>query len=102
MGKKISVTLDSKDLHEETESEDAAKLRQMAVALPSAHKAKTQAVKHARRVQLAFSNIPEPIKTAFEAEAARRGMGMKEYLFYCLRAGGLDIPEFAEIDGRRR
>ena len=54
------------------------------------------------RVQLAFSNVPRPVKEAFDREAERRGIGKKELLYACLRLGGIEIPDAAAIDGRRR
>ena len=99
MGKKISINLDDDELEVLPVTSD--KVTAMAASLPSAHKARVQALKEAERTQFAFSQIPKPIKTMFEKEAKRRGMLLKEYLFFCLKAGGLDIPDYNEIDGRR-
>lgn len=77
-------------------------LRKMAVGLPSHGRAEAQALKNAPRTQFSFTNFPVPIKEAFADEAKKRGMGKKEFLFHCLRAGGVDIPPYDEIDGRRR
>ncbi len=99
---KISVDL-SDDLEDDgAASPEAAKLHTLAAGLPSVHKAKMEGLRHVERVQLAFSNIPKPIKDSYEAEARKRGMSMKEFLYHCLRAGGLNIPSNAELDGRRR
>lgn len=70
--------------------------------LPSVSKAKATALKDSPRVQFSFTNVPKPIKDAFAVEAGRRGLTLKEYLYFCLRAGGLDVPEADRIDGRRR
>lgn len=81
---------------------EAETLRKMAVGLPSHSRAEAQALKIAPRTQFSFTNFPVPIKEAFDDEAKKRGMGKKEFLFHCLRAGGVDIPPYDEIDGRRR
>lgn len=100
---KISVSLDEDTgSNASNEPEEAAKLQVLAAPLPSISKAKAQSLKDAERVQFAFTNVPKPIKDAFVAEAKRRGLTQKEYLFECLRAGGLDIPDVAKIDARRR
>lgn len=95
---KISVNLDD-DLDR---GEPPAPLRELAGPLPSVSKAKSGALRESPRVQLSFTNVPKPIKDAFDREAERRGIGKKELLYSCLRLGGLDIPEKEEIDGRRR
>lgn len=95
---KVSVNLDD-DLEVD---DNAHKLRSMAAPLPSVSKAKSSALKDAPRVQFSFTNVPKPIKEAFAAEAQKRGVTQKELLYECLRAGGLNIPEASEIDGRRR
>ncbi len=94
---KISV-----DLGASTPTPEADKLKAIASPLPSVSKAKAGAFKTAPRVQFAFSNVPQPIKEAFMAEARKRGLTQKAYLYECLRAGGLDIPDIEEIDGRTR
>lgn len=78
------------------------KLRDLSAPLPSVSRAKSSALKDAPRVQFSFTNVPKPIKEAFAAEAQKRGVTQKELLYDCLRAGGIDIPNTAEIDGRRR
>ena len=95
---KISVTL----ADELEPAETPAKLKEMAEHLPSISRAKSGALRDAPRVQMSFTNVPKPIKDAFDAEADRRGIGKKELLYTCLRLGGLPIPEQDEIDGRRR
>ena len=95
---KVSVNLDDDD----EADVGLAKLQQLAAPLPSVSKAKSSALKDAPRVQFSFTNVPKPIKDAFAAEAQRRGFTKKEMLYVCLRAGGIQIPENAEIDGRRR
>lgn len=97
---KVSVNLDDDDDYEAEAG--FAKLQQLAAPLPSVSKAKSTALKDAPRVQFSFTNVPKPIKEAFAAEAQRRGLTKKEMLYACLRAGGIPIPENAEIDGRRR
>lgn len=100
MGKKISIDLGDDDI--EVPSLKTAKIKSLAAGLPSAHKARVQALKEAERVQFSFTQIPKPIKDMFADEAKRRDMLLKEYLFFCLKAGGLDIPDYLEIDGRRK
>jgi hypothetical protein len=95
---KVSVNLDDDD----EADVGLAKLQQLAAPLLSVSKAKSSALKDAPRVQFSFTNVPKPIKDAFAAEAQRRGLTKKEMLYVCLRAGGIQIPENAEIDGRRR
>lgn len=94
---KISV-----DLADAMPSKEADKLKVMASPLPSVSKAKTQSLKSAPRVQFSFTNVPQPIKEAFAAEAKRRNLTQKAFLYECLRAGGLEIPDLDEIDGRTR
>lgn len=94
---KVSV-----DLRDDDSAEDVAKLGKLTAPLPSNSKAKAGALKDSPRVQLSFTNVPQPIKDAFAAEAKSRGLSMKEMLYECLRAGGISIPDTAEIDGRRR
>jgi len=95
---KVSVNLD-----DDIDGDDnARKLRELSAPLPSVSKAKSSALKDAPRVQFSFTNVPRPIKEAFAVEAQKRGLTQKELLYECLRAGGIDIPETAEIDGRRR
>ncbi len=74
----------------------------LAAPLPSVSKAKSTALKDAPRVQFSFTNVPKPIKEAFALEAQKRGVTQKELMYECLRAGGIDIPDAAEIDDRRR
>lgn len=94
---KISV-----DLGGDTPSQETNTLKAIAAPLPSVSKAKAQSLKSAPRVQFAFTNVPQPIKDAFVAEAKRRNLTQKAFLYECLRAGGLDIPDADEIDGRTR
>lgn len=95
---KVSVNLDD-DLDGD---DNARKLKELAAPLPSVSKAKFSAMKDAPRVQFSFTNVPKPIKEAFAFEAQKRGMTQKELLYECLRAGGINIPDAVEIDGRRR
>lgn len=95
---KVSVNLDDDFGNDDS----AAKLTAITAPLPSVSRAKSSALKDAPRVQFSFTNVPKPIKDAFAAEAAQRGITQKELLYACLRAGGINIPETAEIDGRRR
>lgn len=94
---KISV-----DLGDTSPSPEAPKLKEIAAPLPSVSKAKTSALKAAPRVQFSFTNVPKPIKDAFAAEAKRRNLSQKAFLYECLRAGGIEIPDIDEIDGRMR
>lgn len=95
---KVSVNLDD---NLDSDGRDR-KLRAMAAPLLSVSKAKSSALKDAPRVQFSFTNVPKPIKEAFVSEAQKRGVTQKELLYECLRAGGINIPDTAEIDGRRR
>jgi tRNA(Ser,Leu) C12 N-acetylase TAN1 len=83
-------------------SSEATKLKELAKPLPSVSKAKAGAIKTAPRVQFSFTNVPKPIKDAFAAEAKRRNLTQKAFLYECLRAGGLEIPDMEDIDGRTR
>ena len=95
---KVSVNLD-----DDLDGDDSArKLRELAAPLPSVSRAKSSALKDAPRVQFSFTNVPKPIKDAFAAEAQKRRVTQKELLYECLRAGGINIPDTTEIDGRRR
>ncbi len=95
---KVSVNLDD-DLEGDT---SAQKLKKLTAPLPSVSRAKSSALKDAPRVQFSFTNAPKPIKEAFAVEARKRGLTKKELLYECLRAGGIDIPDSIELDGRRR
>lgn len=95
---KLSVNLD-----DGVNNDDGSrKLKDLAASLPSVSRAKSSALKDAPRVQFSFTNVPKPIKEAFAAEAYRREITQKELLYECLRAGGIDIPDSIEIDGRKR
>lgn len=95
---KVSVNLED----EPDRDEGAQKLKKLTAPLPSVSKAKSLALKDAPRVQFSFTNVPKPIKEAFAKEARDRQITQKELLYECLRAGGIDIPDTSEIDGRRR
>lgn len=99
---RIDVDLTDIDTTAKQEAEDIANL---AASLPSASRARRAALsaelRRAPRVQFAFSQVPKPIKDRFAAVARERGITMKELFYDCLRAGGIDIPEAAEIDRRR-
>ena len=95
---KVSVNLE--DDHEGDEV--SARVRELAAPLPSVSKARSAALKDAPRVQFSFTNVPKPIKDAFDREAERRGVSKKELLYECLRFGGIEIPGTDQIDGRRR
>ena len=95
---KVSVNLE-----DDFDGDDvSAKVKELAAPLPSVSKAKSAALKDAPRVQFSFTNVPKPIKDAFDQEAERRGLSKKELLYECLRIGGIEIPGTDEIDGRRR
>lgn len=95
---KISVNLND-DLDGDVVSQ---RFKELAAPLPSVSRAKSSALKDAPRVQFSFTNVPQPIKEAFAAEAKRRNLTQKELLYECLRAGGITVPATIEIDGRRR
>ena len=95
---KVSVNLD-----DDLDSDDSVqKLKELSAPLPSVSKAKSTALKDAPRVQFSFTNVPKPIKEAFALEAQKSGLTQKELFYECLRSGGINIPDTAEIDGRRR
>lgn len=94
---KVSVSLDDDD-----GTDVAARVKDLAAALPSISRSKSLAMKNAPRVQFSFTNVPKPISEAFASEATRRGITKKELLYECLRAGGIEIPSAEEVDGRRR
>ena len=96
---KIDLTEDSPDNKRE---ETNGPLSELTRGLPSVSRSKMDGLKYANRVQLSFTNVPEPIKEAFAIEARKRKMTKKEFLYECMRAAGLNIPQQAEIDGRRR
>jgi len=95
---KISIDLGVDD----TEEENLDAVKELAKGLPSTSAARHQVVRQASRTQMNFSNVPVPIKEAFEAEASKSGMGLKEFFYHCLRAGGVDVPSYEQLDGRRR
>ena len=99
---KINIDLTETDT---AAKQEAAGIAALAATLPSAGKSRraalTAELRRAPRVQFAFSQVPKPIKDRFEAVARERGITMKELFYDCLRAGGIEIPEAAEIDGRR-
>ncbi|MCY4328355.1 MAG: hypothetical protein OXC53_12355 [Rhodobacteraceae bacterium] len=99
---KISVDLSDTDTQT---SQETADIDRLAMALPSSSRARRAALsaelRAAPRVQFAFSQVPKPIKDKFVAAAKERGITMKELLYDCLRAGGIDIPISTDIDRRR-
>lgn len=101
MGGKISVNLGEGDAADQDATETAV-LRKLATGRPSVSQARKQGWKDVERTGWSFTNIPVPIKDMFAAEAKKRGMGMKQFLYHCFRAGGLDIPPDEELDARRR
>jgi hypothetical protein len=77
-------------------------IKEMTRGKLSPHNAKIEGIRKAPRTRIGFTNIPVPIKEAFEAEAEKHGMGLKDFLYYCMRAGGVDIPENQELDARKK
>lgn len=69
--------------------------------LPSPTQAKIDMFKTDKRVQWSFTCIPRLIKTKADERAGELGMGKKEFLYHCLRLGGVDIPEYSELDARK-
>ncbi len=69
---------------------------------PSVHVAFVDAFVRSKRVQLTFSNVPKLIVDEFKARAAKANMGTKEYLYHLLRQDGASIPQYSELDARRR
>ncbi|MGB0697023.1 MAG: hypothetical protein ACPGOY_15320 [Rhodospirillaceae bacterium] len=102
LSKKTNDSDHLKETQQNNDIGDAEKLAALAAGLPSPSQAQKDMLKRAPRVSWTFNNIPYPIKQAFEEEAQRLGMTMKEYFLHCLRAGGLEIPSYDELDGRRR
>lgn len=51
---------------------------------------------------MSFNNMPVTIRNRFEEEAARRGWGKKELFIEMMRAFGIDVPPYRELDGRRQ
>lgn len=99
---KVSIDLDdSVGQGYETVSERAV-LAELAVGLPSVGKARLEHFRHAERVIWSFSQVPVVVKKMAEVKAREKGMGLKEFLYHCLRLGGVDIPEYSKMDGRRR
>ncbi len=94
---KLEVKLD-----DEIAGDIGTSLDTLTKGLPSVSRSKKDGLKYAERVQFSFTNVPRPIKDMFVEEAQRRGITQKELLFHCLRAGGIDVPEAIEVDGRRR
>lgn len=94
---KLEVKLD-----DEIAGDIVPSLDTLTKGLPSVSRSKKDGLKYAERVQFSFTNVPRPIKDMFVEEAQRRGITQKELLFHCLRAGGIDVPEAIEVDGRRR
>ena len=78
------------------------KFKDLTEGLVSVSGARNNAIEHAPRVQMAFSNVPEPIRESFKLEAMNNGMELKEFFYHCLRAGGVDVPEYGEFDARKR
>lgn len=68
----------------------------------SVYAAHVDAVVRSKRVQLTFSNVPSMIADEFKSRAAKADMGPKEYLYHLLREDGADIPQYSELDARRR
>ena len=92
---------DSKEYFEDIK-EYQTKIKEMTADTLSVSMSKERAFKEAPRVPMAFTNIPKPIKLEFEKMAKEHGLNLKEYLYFCLRAGGCNIPEASKIDARRR
>ena len=79
----------------------STRVKAMADALPSPHKADLRS-KLRDRVQMNFPTTPRFIKEQFEVEAAKRNMTHIEFLYFCLRErGGLEIPPYDQMNLRR-
>jgi len=98
---RLSVDLGSDKVAERDDAENR-KLKKLTRGRPSVSKAREQGWKDCERTGWSFTNIPVPIKEMFDAEAEKRGLGKKQFLYHCLRAGGLDIPADDVLDARRR
>lgn len=97
---KLKIDLDM--TAEQGDKQEDIILKEMTRGLPSVSAARHEGIRRSPRTQMAFSNIPMPVKEAFEAAARKAGMGLKEYFYHCLRAGGVDIPDYQDLDARRR
>jgi len=80
---------------------DKEKYKSINAGLPSPTQAKIDMYKTDKRVQWSFTCIPQLVKTKAENKAAELGMGKKEFLYHCLRLGGVDIPAYSELDARK-
>lgn len=96
---KLKIDLDH---HVGRDTSELSGLESITAGLPSVSNSKATALKSAPRVQFSFTNVPAPIKEAFDAEASRRGITKKELLYHCLKSGGIDVPDAFEVDARRR
>lgn len=96
---KIEIDLGTSSL--DAVNHNNEKLAKLTNGLPSVSAARNVGLKHAPRVQLSFTNVPKPIKAAFEAEAVKRGISQKALMYIALRGVGVDIPDDALIDRRK-
>jgi len=103
MGKiSVDLTDDKPSVEPLKSATEDAKLKALASGLPSAGKARSEGLKYAERVNWSFTNIPAPVKARTIEKAAEMQMGIKEFFYHCLRLGGVEIPDYEDIDGRRR
>lgn len=80
---------------------DAA-LEQLATRSPRLVSDELSRIRREERVMMSFNNMPVTIRNRFEEEAKRRGWGKKELFIEMMRAFGIDVPPYRELDGRRQ
>ena len=103
MGKEIPIDLaDLMERQDPAPRQKKEPVIEKSRTLPSPSRSRTEALKYDRRIVWAFNLIPETIKREFQKEARKRGITDKAFFLHCLRAGGLEIPPYEALDGRRR
>ncbi|WP_395378076.1 hypothetical protein [Marinicella sp. W31] len=88
--KKVSKKVSKKDMRKLTEG------------IPSTSKARLEIFDNSEREFWTFSAIPKVIKDMADERAKELKMGKKEFLYHCLRKGGLNLPEYVDIHGNRK
>ncbi|SNB73951.1 hypothetical protein SAMN07250955_11139 [Arboricoccus pini] len=77
-------------------------LEELATQSPRLVSDELSRIRREERVMMSFNNMPVTIRNRFEEEAARRGWGKKELFIEMMRAFGIDVPPYRELDGRRQ
>lgn len=87
------------NLNEEMNQEDKKKQAKLSAGLPSAELSRQIALaekyRTSPRKQISFTSVPEIIINDFAAKAKKMGMTKKEFFYYCLGKGGIEIPEMS-------